>query len=500
MYRLAGRRQRLGTKLNCSSESLDEAIDLALEKSYEARRQYLQLRVAEKANEAAVARSGINVSLQLDAPNFKERVQEVRVPNELPSYNTTGTLDWRGQLSVRRSLPTGGELTFTPSINRRRDTVFDDALQSSEKDRTFFSSLSIGLRQPLFVPNARKLDLEQAKLQMEQAQRVFTRTQLDLVYQVTREFYSYYRDLRAVNIARAELKQLEDSYELALRKFEAGLIPEGEALQMEVDLDQSRNALLEAEGTLTRQVDQFKLTLGLRMGDDVTVATDFVVVDFDVDEAVAIEHGLRHRADVRESEITRRLAEIRVREVDAETAIRGDISASYDRTGVSDPGLPFSTSTGALFESSWENLQDRPENFGIQFALTVPIWDSGLNQARVSGARASLDQSKLSAEHRERLVRQQIRGTIAQLHEARNRLDALQKSEGVALRNFEISVSRFDRGDITGQELALDRDRLTRTRQSYLDAYIQYQLAIADLKRQTLYDFEHNRSLVKPAG
>ncbi len=37
---------------------------------------------------------------------------------------------------------------------------------------------------------------------------------------------------------------------------------------------------------------------------------------------------------------------------------------------------------------------------------------------------------------------------------------------------------------------------LTHSRQAYLDAYIQYQLAVADLKRQTLYDFENERSLV----
>ena len=45
-------------------------------------------------------------------------------------------------------------------------------------------------------------------------------------------------------------------------------------------------------------------------------------------------------------------------------------------------------------------------------------------------------------------------------------------------------------GDITSQELALNRDRLTDAKTSYLNAYIDYRLAIADLKRKTLMDFE----------
>jgi len=47
----------------------------------------------------------------------------------------------------------------------------------------------------------------------------------------------------------------------------------------------------------------------------------------------------------------------------------------------------------------------------------------------------------------------------------------------------------------------LDRDRWTQLRLAWLDAFIQYQLAGADLKRQTLYAFERGRSLLRiPSG
>jgi outer membrane protein len=70
----------------------------------------------------------------------------------------------------------------------------------------------------------------------------------------------------------------------------------------------------------------------------------------------------------------------------------------------------------------------------------------------------------------------------------------------VALRSYEISQARFNNGDITSQDLALNRDRLTNARQNYLAAFIAYQLAVADLKRNTLYDWEQGRSLVEEAG
>ena len=67
----------------------------------------------------------------------------------------------------------------------------------------------------------------------------------------------------------------------------------------------------------------------------------------------------------------------------------------------------------------------------------------------------------------------------------------------MAQRAFDITLQRFNDGVITSQDLALNRDRLTSAKMAYLNAYIDYKLAIADLKQQTLWDFENDKSLVK---
>jgi len=477
--------------------TLEDAISLALEKSYNARSLRLQLQRAEQNRVAARGRFKTSADLVLEAPNLSEQVQDIRLPNELPRYNTVGTLQWRGRLRISQPLPTNGSISLSSDMYHRRESVFLDQLNRTDRDKRFLSSFRLEFQQPLLVPNSLKLNLERANLRLEQAQRQFTRTQLDVVYNVTQAFYNFYRARRQLEIAQDEVKQQEKSYELARKKYEAGLIPEVEALQMEVDLAQSRNALLEAEGNLARSADQFKITVGLPLEADVTVRADLELRPFEVDEAKAIQHGLQHRAEIREGEINRRLAQIAVRETDARTAVKGEIRAFFDLTGVSDPFLSYNTGPLSLLSSSLDDLRRRPHNRGILFNLSVPIWDSGVNRAEVEAAKASLEQRRLDLRESKRRVMQQIRSAITRFHETRNRLKALKKSEQVAQRSYEISLARFDNGDITSQELALDRDRLTQARLAYLDAYIQYQLAVADLKRQTLYDFEKNRSLVE---
>lgn len=476
--------------------TLDNAVTLALEKSYDARSYRLNLLRAEQDVNAAKGRFKTNVNLSLESPNFQEQVQDIRVPDEVPQFNTIGTLRWRSQLVISQPLPTDGRINLQSNLYQVRESVFRDQSDITVKNKRFYSSFRLDFRQPLFVPNTLKLRMERANLDHEQARHEFTRTQLEVVYRVTEDFYSLYSSTRRVEIAREAVEQQEQLYKLARQKYEAGLIPEVEALQMEVDLAQSRNTLLESEGILSRMADQFKLTVGLPIDEEVTVKTDFLVKAFPVEEEKAIKHGLRYRSEVRQREIVKRLAEITLRETDARSAIRGEIGAYYDLTGVSDPYLAYSASINRLVRSSFSDLQHRPHNRGVQFTLSVPLWDAGVNNAEVASAQTVLQRSELDIQENERTVIQQIRSVIIRFREAIARLDALKRSEEVAMRGYQISLARFDNGDITSIELALNRNRLTQAHQDYLNAYIQYQLAVADLKRQTLYDFEHDRSLI----
>jgi len=474
--------------------SLDDAISVALADGFQARDILLQLERAQELQRAAEGRFKTNADLFLTSPDFAERFEEAINPDDGSTfYVSRRRTEWSGLLSVNQPLPTNGTLSLRGQLDQIDTEVLDSDVASTSN---FFTSVSLNLDQPLFVPNSLKLGRERADLDLERAQMQYTRTQLDVIYSVTDAFFTFYRAQRRAQIAQAEQEQQERSYNLAKTKFDAGLIPEVEALQMEVDLAQSRAARLSARGAAERAEEAFKIVLGVDLDRAVAVDVELTLQDFEVDEGLAIEHGLQNRSEIREGQIETRLAEITVEEVDARRTIRGDISAFYDLVGTSDPGLGFGASTRDLFDSAWEDLRERPNNKGLGFSLTVPLWDSGVNGSEVSAARLSLDRSSHRAEEDRRQVIQQIRAAITRLRDARGQLDVLARSEEVAQRSYDISLARFENGEITTTDLALDRDRLTQAKLAYLDAYIAFQLASADLERQTLYDFAEGRSLV----
>jgi outer membrane protein len=397
---------------------------------------------------------------------------------------------------VNPPLPTNGLLSLTSSLRLFQSETYLAAEDSRFEDNRLFTTVRLGLSQPLFVPNDLALGRERAELELERANLRFTRTQLDVVYRVTDSFYAMFRAQQQLEIAESARDQQLASTELARRKYQAGLVPEVEALQMEVDLARSESELLAAAGALERSRDAFLLTVGLDLAESVVAEATISVPQVEVDEAFALTHALRHRNEIKESSIDRRLAEITLRQTDARRSIRGDLRAFYDISGISDDELRESGKVGDLLDSSFDDLRERPDNKGVSFSLSVPLWDSGVNGAEVAAARASLERQQLDAAESERRVVQQVKATLIRLRESRQRLDVLQRSEGVAERSYEISRARFDNGEITSQDLALDRDRLVQARSATLDASIQLRLALADLSRQTLYDFEASRPLV----
>lgn len=474
--------------------TLDEAISLALESSYAARVQRLVLLQAEQDVAAARGRFKTRLALELDAPDYSESVAAVNEPGQLPVYSTYGSSQWRAGLTLTQPLPTSGSLGLTGDVRHRTNTVFAETDGVAARSRTMLNSYRLDFVQPLFVPNALRLSLERARLNLDESRRRFTAAQLDIVYDVTAEFFGFLRAERRLEIARSEVAQQEEAFQLASRKFTAGLIPEVEALQMEVDLAQSRNSLLAAEGARATAADRFKLRLGLPLDQDIAVGAEATPVFYEVDADLAREHALAHRAEIRDTEADLRRAEITVAETDARSALKGEIRAYYDLTGVgtSDRYLD----PAELWDLSWRDLNRRPGNRGVTFTLSVPLWDSGVNGAEVAAARAALERSDLERDQQTRQVVLEVNAALTALKESRGRLEVLGRSAELAARSLEISVQRFDNGDITSQELALDRDRLTQARMAYLEAFIAWQLAGADLKRQTLFDFAKGVDLV----
>ncbi len=471
--------------------TLDEAINIALKQSYTVKsfREDVIRSSENYRSQKANFRPYANFNVQ--TPSFTENVNATYTPGEVPSYESRGNLQYQTSFDFNYVIPTGGTFTLSSYLNRTRNDVYvSGAKVQSNKALT---DLRLGFQQPIFTANTLKEGLKQAEYSYERSVKGYNRTERDIIFNVTSAFFNLYRAVRQLEIYKDRMSNSLEAYNLAKLKFEAGIIPEVQALQLEVDKAQSEANYIGAQNTLEGEKDNFKQLIGLDLNEDIEVTANVEYKPFEMDLDKAIQEGLKNRSEVRETTLDVELSKISVAQRRRQREFKGNVNLYYDFTGVGSSGITWND----LFRDSFTDFNKRPPNMGITLTFSYPILDWGRNDGRVQAALSTLRDTELGLENLKVTIEKEIRDVVRNVKDSENRLNILKISQDVAQKSYDISKGRFDNGDITSQELARDQDALTNAQLSYLTAFITYQRNVADLKRKTMWDFEKNESYLK---
>jgi outer membrane protein TolC len=471
--------------------SYKEAIRVALDKSYTIKTSENNRQETMYSYQYYKAMFKPRLDFNLFAPSWVESVRQIDQADGLPVYNSYGSFRMGSNTRFTYVLPTGGDLALN-ALMYYEDISTTLALNNSELSNTqFFNRFALELSQPVFTKNTLRENLNRAKLQFNKSELIFSREQMDIIYDVTIGFYSLYRASEMVEIANEKLINSKDAHRIALLKSEVGRIPAGDAMMAEIEKSQDEAALSYAISSMKREEDNFKLLIGLNMEQDISINMDITIDSVVINLTKAVEEALKNRLEIEEKNIDIELSQIEIDRAKRERELKGEINAYYDFTGISTLG---SGSVKELYSSSIENLMARPQNRGITFTLSYPISDWGRGKAKKQMARIAYKDEKLKLENLRNMIEKEVREIVRIVEESKKQLFIKQHTQEMAQKNYKVFQMRYENGDISGQNLAIERERLSNIQLEYLDSYIAYQLATTDLKRKTMYDFKYNRS------
>lgn len=467
---------------------LDRSIDLAKTKSYTMLRLQQDLRIAEFNLKSATSRFKTHINLNLVSPQYTETIRQFEDSTGI-SFYPIKQMNYQGNLVVNQPLPTDGYLFMRSGLSN-----YDDFFSNI---RSTYINTRFGLVQPLnafYGYNNIRSSYKQAELAYERSRKQLKREELNLVYTVSNAFYNLLSVQKSAEIAHMNLERQNDAYKIARNKFEAGLIREVDALQMEVDLAEAQNSYSMAMVSHYSAMNVFKEIIGIELTDSVTLNSDFKydVVIVNTDKAVQL--ALANRLEIQEQDIQIELNQLNLKRQRAAGMISADLSAYYEKVGVSSQSI--NTSFGQTLDNAYNDYLVRPQNFGVGLSISIPLLDWGENRALVNAAKARLKQTQLQKTEVQRGIEREVKNLVADLNSSLSRLQLLEKNVAVAEKSFEITRQRFSDGDIDSQALALERNRLNNAYTSHLRAYINYQLMLADVMRKTFFDFQKNEPLI----
>lgn len=472
--------------------SCDDAIRIALQESYSIQT-YDNARIMRGywyAYNKAMFKPRLDMGIY--APSWTEQVHTIERADDLPVYNSTGSMRIGGNLNFTYPLPTGGNFSLS-SNSYYEDLHTILALQDDLKlkNKLVYNSFQLSFSQPVFTKNTLKENLYEAELSFEKVTKQYTRGQMDIIHDVTMNFYALYRATKLVEITEQRLANSREALRVAFLKSESGLIPEGDLLTMEVQVAEDEADLFSVKAGLERHKDRFKHLIGLDLNMDIRIHVELILDDILIDRDLAINEALSNRLELEEAALDVQLQEIEVDRAKRTKEVKGSIEGFYNFIGISTLG---NGGLDDLYSSSFSNIGKRPPNRGIMFTLSIPIVDWGRSRALVSQAKIGLNDKELRLNDMKTTIVKEVRDIVRTVEESKNRLAIHEKNQELAQRSYNIYILKYENGDISNQELALERERLASVQLNYLDAYIDYKLAVSDLKRKTMWDFENNRS------
>lgn len=467
--------------------TLEESIEIAREKSFIMLRLREETEIAAQNLKATLAAQRTRIDLTLTLPNYTETIQEFNESGGVTYSPIRHLVNYAG-LSISQPLPTDGRIYVRTGMNNLNDY---------NTDKRFMNfTTRIGLSQPihaLWGYNSNRSAVKSARLAFEQSSKSLKREELNLVYQVSSAYYNLLSLQKSAEIAMLNLERQTEAYEISKNKYEAGLIREVDALQMEVDLAEAQSNYDIALLSHSSADNVFKELIGIDLHDTVALESNLEYDVVAVDADFAVDQAMRNRLEIRERDIQVELQKLTLKQRRSERQPSISLDAYYERAGVSTE--PFSAGYPSSFQNSFSDFARRPSNFGVGISVSMPVFNWGRNKANVRAAEARLRQYQFSRVETERGIETEVRNLVANLSSTLKRLQLLERNVSVAEKSFGITLKRFSDGDIDSQSLALERVRLNTAYTSHLTAFINYQLALADLMRKTFYDFRADSAL-----
>lgn len=427
--------------------------------------------------------SNYNPQLRLNGtlPGLSQAFNNVVQPDGTIEFREVSQNFMDLELGVVQSIAaTGGILSVNSSTNR-----FDNFLAPAGSPRTQWSGTPVNVRlsQPIFAFNPLKWDKKIEPLVYEESKREFVEEMEQISQTVTQLFFDVLISQINFEIATKNLKNTQEILKIEQGRYNIGTTYEDKLLQVELQVLQARQDLAQANLDLEANSLRLKSYVGINELADLTLVPPGEIPDFNVKVEEAIDYAFQYRAE--SMGFDRRLLQA---ESDVANA-RGQrfnvlMNASY---GLNNAAL------------TWLDIFSDPNRqvlFNVGFS--VPILDWGRNKARMGQAEANKRLVEYTVEQDMINFEQEIFTKVRNFGMLKDRLEITDLADKVADKRYEISLRRYQNGNVTITDLNIAQQEKDQNRRAYIQSLRDFWTAYFEMRQLTLFDFEVGQLLYVP--
>lgn len=474
--------------------TFDQSLEIAMRQAYAFQSQetsfqsdYLRLLSAEASLKS-------NASMSFLLPSFDQSITEQYI-SKTKSYEFVDSQRLRFQATMRINQPliTGGNFSLNANLYH---------LNQYGKSQKYVGRLYLAFEQPILQPNEQRNAIERARMSLTQTQFRHATTRLTTISYQSGIFYDLFRFQNQIDLKEDVFKEYSEIYTLAEERNRAGTLDSNELLQLQIDLENLGSDLLKLRADRQNREATFKQGIGIGLDRKVSVKAiaELDIIPLSVTLEEAKNRGLENRVEMRTFAFSVRNQEMSIDRIKSNGRIKGEIKITFGFDNSVDGDL-FYNGNNPLFGSSYyfDPLRNIFQNYdrtrSIVLTLKMPVLDWGRNAAQLEQEYISFERLKNSQINTSRNIVKEITDAYYTLEETKERLIVSKDSQANAQTVYDMSVTQFNEGQISAQDLRLAKNAFIASVDNYLNAYVEYRSAVVNLTRQTMWDFRNEISI-----
>ncbi|MEN0006804.1 MAG: TolC family protein [Bacteroidota bacterium] len=384
-------------------------------------------------------------------------------------------------ISVEQQIGLTGGSVFLSSDLERLD-LLGSAFSGADRISYFSTPIAIGINQPLFRFNPWRWDKQIEPLRFEESQRAYSEDMEQVAYGAAEFFFDILIAQLNLEAAYRDKANADTLFNISKGRFDVGRIAETELLQIELSAMNADAALAQSALNLQTSTERLRNFLGIQEAIQFRLTPPISIPQFTIDSEKAISFARKNRSRV--LAFQRRLleSERQVDEARKEAGVNMDLFLYF--------GL--SQTSNALDQAYVDPLDQERVRVGIN----MPIADWGKTKSRIEIAESNRALTELQVNQERINFERDILIKVQQFDLVRQQVALALRSYEIAQKSLDITRKRYLIGKILITDLNIAIAAEASARQAYISALRTFWLALYDLRRLTLYDFENDRPLI----
>ncbi|MEJ2724634.1 MAG: TolC family protein [Deltaproteobacteria bacterium] len=326
------------------------------------------------------------------------------------------------------------------------------------------------LTQPIFTGFSLLSSYELAKLGIDQAQIQLEQAGLELALRVKEGYFDILGADKTVEVGQKDVEARESAYKVASSFYKVGMIPINELLQAEVELANSKQALVRAEIAARTARAAFNTILARPVNEPFDIQDILTYKPSGGDYESFVKEALANRPEIRAVENRLLQADQQIRL--AKSKYYPEIAFNYDYIKDGDSfdvsGFPGDEDTGR-----WEATA----------VATWTFWQWGktyYSMKEQESAKKELFQAKWALDDQ---IRLEVKEAMLALEREEKNIPTTQKAVEQGEENLRVSSERYKAQVTTITEVLDAQTRLSQARLNYYRALYDHNLARARLEK-----------------